>query len=143
MTPKRALFSRFDGPAKKRHDRLIPMINIVFLLLAFFIIAGTVRVAAPLAVAPPVSAGAGMVDSRSPTLLIDARGRLAYDGAIRDLDQAIALIVKRLEKDADAELHIKADRAVPVRFVLPVLDRLQAANITAVRLIAVKRRGGS
>lgn len=120
-----------------RHERLIPMINLVFLILTFFLIAGTVRAADPLRVDPASTRSAGALDARSPVLYVDASGAIAFAGERVALDAVVGLIKPALEGVPDATLQIKADRAVKARVILPLLARLQAAGIASVQLVTL------
>lgn len=120
-----------------RHERLIPMINLVFLILTFFLIAGTIRAADPLEVEPASARSAGAVDPRDPVLYVDAAGSIAFAGERVSLDEVVGLIKRALEGDPDATLQIKADRATKAHVVLPLLARLQVAGVSSVQLIVL------
>ena len=120
-----------------RHERLIPMINLVFLILTFFLIAGTVRTADPLQIDPASARSAGALDPRSPVLYVDAAGSIAFAGERVSLDTVVGLIKSALDGDPDATLQIKADRAAKAEIILPLLARLQAAGITSVQLVTL------
>ena len=120
-----------------RHERLIPMINLVFLILTFFLIAGTIRAADPLEVEPASAQSAGALDPRDPVLYVDAAGSIAFAGERVSLDAVVGVIKLALEGDPNATLQIKADRATKARVVLPLLARLQTAGITSVQLVTL------
>jgi biopolymer transport protein ExbD len=124
--------------ASERHDRMIPMINVVFLLLTFFLIAGTMRAGDPLRIEPPLLAAEGAVDRQSPVLGVEADGTLYVQGRPMDGDRAIAALKQALAGDAGKQLHIKADRRTPAEIILPLLRRLRDSGIEDVYLIAVK-----
>lgn len=120
-----------------RHERLIPMINLVFLILTFFLIAGTVRAVDPLQVEPPSVQSAGALDAQDPILYVDAAGSIAFAGERVSLDAVIGLIKPVLNANNGATLQIKADRATEARVILPLLARLQAAGIASVQLVTL------
>ena len=124
--------------AGERHDRMIPMINVVFLLLTFFLIAGTMRAGDPLRIEPPRLAAEGAVDRQSPVLSVEADGTLYVEGRPMDGDRAIAALKQALAGEAGKALHIKADRGTPAAIILPLLRRLRDSGIEDVYLIAVK-----
>ena len=121
-----------------RNDRLIPMINIVFLLLTFFLIAGTFHAAEVLDIEPPEATTEGEVAQEGPVVLISRDGAMALADE-RLQPAAIVARLKELVKDEAAQVRIKADRATPARVVLPLLKELTDAGITKVQLIAVRR----
>jgi len=122
-----------------RQDRLIPLINIVFLLLAFMLIAGTMRAADTLAVEPPETAAVGTVDRESLMLYLDSSGDLALGKDRVEVDEAISRVKIQLARDPDGELHIMADRSVTAAQILPLLRKCADSEIMSVRLIAVRR----
>src|SRR3546814_17522588 len=73
--------SKFDGEGS-----ILPLINVVFLLLIFFMLVGRLTQAAPFTVTPPVSQQAEAAEPpaaeapREAAILIAADGRLALNG---------------------------------------------------------------
>jgi biopolymer transport protein ExbD len=64
---------RFQPPRPKSDDeRILPLINVVFLLLIFFMLAGKLASSDPFEIAPPRSDSAGGVESREILVLIGA-----------------------------------------------------------------------
>lgn len=127
-----------------RHDRLIPMINVVFLLLTFFLIAGTIRVSDGLNIEPPAIETSGVIDEQRPTLSVEASGALHFGGRAVTIDEAIAALKEAMAtapaSGADGgEIQVKADRDTPSSVILPLLQRLRNENIDALRLIAIKK----
>ena len=59
-------------------NNLIPMINVVFLLLIFFMVAGIVRISDPLPLRPPESVGDNLVFAQT-VLYVAADGTLMLD----------------------------------------------------------------
>jgi biopolymer transport protein ExbD len=122
-----------------RNDRLIPMINIVFLLLTFFLIAGTFHAAEVFDIEPPEATGETVAEEDGPVLLVSREGRLAIGGKVVETEDAIARL-KAMGDPAREEVRIKADRGARARVILPLLKALADAGITRVRLIAVQRQ---
>src|SRR3546814_16133384 len=75
--------SKFDGEGS-----ILPLINVVFLLLIFFMLVGRLTQAAPFTVTPPVSQQAEAAEPpaaeapREAAILIAAAGRLALNGRL-------------------------------------------------------------
>ena len=123
-----------------RNDRLIPMINIVFLLLTFFMITGTFHAADPVDVEPPEApaSGADLTDE-GPVVLIARDGTMAMKGDRLSAGEIITLL-KREAGDGPIVVRVKADRAARVEVVLPFLKKMADAGITHVQLVAVGRK---
>ncbi len=131
-----------DGARERnRHDQLIPMINVVFLLLTFFLIAGTIRIGDGLNIAPPEAETDGTIDAHSPVLSVETSGVLHFQGRTLPPDEAVAAIRQALDAQPHAALHIKADRQTPAVTILPLLQKLNDAGIETLRLIAVGKAG--
>ncbi len=80
-------------------DGLIPMINIVFLLLVFFMVAGAVKSVEPLDIEPPESAQSGD-QSAAHVVHVAADGLLALDGHVlseTELGQAVSVMMAERE----------------------------------------------
>ncbi len=122
-----------------RNDRLIPMINIVFLLLTFFMIAGTFHAAELLDVEPPEAQSEGELPDEGPVVLIDRAGTMAMGDERLDRETVVQRL-KEMVGEKPVEVRLKADRATEVRVVLPLLKALTDAGITRVQLIAVRRK---
>ncbi len=119
-------------------DRLLPLINVVFLLLIFFMVVGRLAVADPFRVEPPRSAN-GVAADRGPTvLLVAADGRLAPDGEPVEPGTLAAAVGERRPDS----VGIKADAAVEAGRVVAVLRTLRAAGVERVRLLTVAGRPG-
>ena len=105
---------------------LIPMINVVFLLLIFFLLAAQMRTPDPLEVSAPVSISE-MVSDGELTLFIGADGQMKFGdiSGPEQLEQALIAICQ--EQDCSAfNVRVKADRAADATVVaglLPVLAR--------------------
>lgn len=116
-----------DPTSRKDRSSVVPMINIVFLLLIFFLISAAVERVAPFEIDPPESA-AELPPTTPDTLFISADGTLAF-GEVRGEAVYAALAEQGL-----AEVVIEADRALPARFLATVLAGLGAQGVTGVRL---------
>lgn len=123
-----------------RHDRLIPMINVVFLLLTFFLITGTLRISSGPNIELPEFATQGVLDMRRPVLSVAVDGALHFDGRVLEMAEALAAIKAALSDAPDQDLHIKADRNIPASVILPLLQKLRDGGIKSIRLISIKKR---
>ncbi|MEZ5935167.1 MAG: biopolymer transporter ExbD [Alphaproteobacteria bacterium] len=128
-------------PPGNGDERILPLINVVFLLLIFFMLAGRLAASDPFEVEPPASASDGPAADGELELLIGPDGELALDGMVierKGLDEAIAL---RLAEAPAVKARIKADSGAAAVDVLDMLERLNAAGIE--ELLLVTRAGAS
>ena len=122
-------------PARSRREPTIALINIVFLMLIFFMAAATL--------APPLDGGLKLVqtedlDGRAPpdALVVHADGRLVYRGEV--LSDARAY-VDVLAWDARETVRIVPDAELPARDLVALGAALRAAG--AARVLMVTERG--
>lgn len=82
-------------------DNLIPMINVVFLLLVFFMVAGTIRSADPILVDAPI-ARSGAEQSAQAVLYVSTDGALVLGDKPIDIDR-LGDELARLAADSTAD----------------------------------------
>ena len=109
-----------DASRRASEPDLTPLINIVFLLLIFFMIAGTLTVRDALTVTP-ATATHGEHARPARSLVIGADGRLALDGKAMSLAQARAQLAGAAPAGV---LFVKPDRALPAAELLEILGQL-------------------
>ena len=133
---------RLPAPNRREFgEPVIPLINIVFLLLIFFMLAGTFTTPDPFDVDPPESRAGQEADDGEGVLLLGADGQLAFEGEALDGDDAlIRLLEERLEAEPEFELRLKADGAVASGRLLDLMDRLRDAGLE--RLLLLTAEGG-
>lgn len=120
---------RFPAPrSRARQESVVPMINVVFLLLIFFMISSELGPAPPFEVRPPRTGQSAPGESADDTLYVSATGEIAW----RDLrgDAAFSALAGR----GTGPLELRADGATPAREVAVLLRRLAEAGVTDVRL---------
>ncbi|SHE93566.1 outer membrane transport energization protein ExbD [Loktanella atrilutea] len=119
----------FDMPPRRTPpESIVPMINVVFLLLIFFLMTAQITPPEPVEVTPPVATMDDPSDGDL-TLFISADGTPAYDTAQGDAALAALFAAQ------PAALTIKADAAVPASTVAALLPRLAAAGFDAITLV--------
>ncbi|WP_142850115.1 biopolymer transporter ExbD [Telmatospirillum sp. J64-1] len=125
---------------REQPENVLPLINVVFLLLIFFMIAGVLEKADLFDVEPPVMASGTEAEAGEGLLLIAADGRLAFEGneiTADSLDKAVAAFRAR---EPDMLLRLKADGAAPAEHVIEVMEMLKEAGVERVMLLALERR---
>ena len=118
--------------APRPQGDVLPMINVAFLLLIFFLLMARLAPPDPLDVAPPLAAGEA--GERYAVLFVDAEGRLAFEASRGDA----ALAAAAAATDG-APLVIRADAALDAAEFAHLLARLSKAGVTDLRLATVTR----
>lgn len=121
---------KFASPRRSTPaESIVPMINVVFLLLIFFMMSATIMPPAPFDLTlPETQTDADPVGDE--TLYLSAQGALSYGGALEDA--AWALLAAR--QDAGA-LTLRADAALEAATLAQVLARLSALGVANVELV--------
>jgi biopolymer transport protein ExbD len=125
-------------------ERILPLINVVFLLLIFFMLAGKLAASDPFKVEPAHSASEGPVTAQDILVLVGADGRLALDDAIMDEAGLKAAVAGLMPKEKDAghppRVRLKADGRAPATRVVAVMELLRSAGVQKVDLLTVPVR---
>lgn len=120
---------------------LIPLINVVFLLLIFFMLAGTFRAPEPIEVVAPAASGQdpAALDLRV-WVYVGQGGLLAIDQKLIRLDELTDELAARAGGAALGSVYLKVDERVPVERLFAVVDAIKPANPASIELIT--RFGG-
>jgi biopolymer transport protein ExbD len=116
---------------------LTPMIDCVFLLLIFFLVASTLaeptrRITLEL----PSASGAASERLESPPVVIalDASGATFLDGQPLALAELLDRVDAMLKEQPERVVRLDADRAVAYQRVIDVIDGLRARGVRGVSL---------
>ena len=126
----------FATPRRTRpRENVVPLINVVFLLLIFFVLAGTLRPPEPnpLQLPTTTSGSPTRMQHTLPVLALDAAGRVFRDG--RSLSPSEIRSLR-----APDGLELRADRGVPARVLLPLLEALEEAGVARLELVTQRVR---
>ncbi len=117
---------------------LTPLIDVVFLLLTFFVFA--LVVSARLEVTeielPPIRAGEGQGPAPAVVMVeLTPDGAVRVEGEAIDLAQVGPRLTTAFQADPDAALVLAADRTAPVGQLLAVIDALGEAGYSDFRIL--------
>lgn len=127
---------------KKRHknsmdDNMIPLINIVFLMLIFFMVAGQISQSEPVKVKLPSSVSEKHKPETPAVIVISQDGKIAFEKAIIRPAELTALIKNRFEQAKDKDeftLLVKVDGALPVDKLRAILSQIKQSGVKRVSL---------
>ncbi|GMG85655.1 hypothetical protein LNKW23_48800 [Paralimibaculum aggregatum] len=121
----------FSAPRHRRtRDGAVPMINIVFLLLIFFLLTATLSTSAPFPLALPESRAEARAEEEA-VLFVAADGRLAWMG---HRDAAVYPAIAAAAAAGRGRIEIRADRDLPGPEIARILAALGSAGIAEVGL---------
>jgi len=118
-------------------DRILPLINVVFLLMIFFMLAGRIAAIDPFSVEPPRSAAAGQIDSKETIVLLGADGTLALDGQVMDENAFAAAVSDRVKAGRAGAFRFKADGKAEATRVVAVMETVREAGVEKLRLLTL------
>lgn len=122
----------FAPPRRRaRPDSIVPMINVVFLLLIFFLMTARIAPTAPFPVTPPEAEARG-TEAGAAILHVAIDGTPAYGGMTGPA--ALAVLAERGD---DGPLLIRADAGLPMDAFAGLLSELAMLGIDDTRLVTV------
>lgn len=119
-------------PAQHVSIDMTPIIDIVFLLLIFFLVATTFHQAErEMQIALPEAATAGPISAtlREIIVNVDAEGRIFVSRRELELPALRAMIVDAVKANPDQKVTIRGDRQTPYANIVSVLDACKAAGL--------------
>ncbi len=128
---------------RKVRIEMLPLIDIVFLLLVFFIYAMlSMAVHRSLPVQLPTSSSAAIDKTAQLSVTVRADGSIFVDKESVSLETLDRMLAERAEQFPESGVLLFADRTVSYQLLFSVLDRLQKAGISHVSLQAETESGG-
>ena len=132
---KRRIHIAEDGPVQ---EPMLPLINIVFLLLIFFMIAGSLQKLGPFEVDPPASQTAEGQPEDTIVMWFSNTGEIGIDDLTGGLDRLSSMLPANY---IGRPVEIRADREVEGARVVSLLTRLQELGIEEVQLMTAMQSG--
>lgn len=114
---------------------LTPMIDVVFLLVVFFMLVSTFVQPSNIGLEQAPARGATKRDSKLLHVHIRASGAITVDGKPVSLTALARPVHSRLLGQRDLTARVSADQAVPLQRLVEVLDRLKLAGATDLILV--------
>lgn len=119
-----------EPPRRPRAESIVPMINVVFLLLIFFLMTSRLAQPDPFEVTPPTADLDAPLDAET-TLYVDKTGRLSFDG--QEGEAALAHLAQT--SATETVLQLRADSALEATTAAGLLRDLAAAGFARVELV--------
>jgi biopolymer transport protein ExbD len=135
---------RLPPPQPRRQREPIgPLVDVVFLLLIFFLLAGTLEPPQPIEVDPPEAKQSEPEDRGSLRILLAADGRIGFDGRVLDTKALAEVIRSGAGPDLPRTARVEADSQAAAGSVLALLKQLRALGLKELQLVTRPRRAGS
>lgn len=124
----------------QRDEETLPLINLVFLLLVFFMLVGALSPPEAFDVDAPRAQRLAAADAGSHSLVLARDGRLGLGRAAFAPEELPARAAAWQQAHPGQVLQLKADAAAEAQHVVAVLEVLHRAGVERVSLMAVKAR---
>lgn len=122
-------------PTREHPETIIPLIDVVFFLLIFFMLIGRMDATAPFEVTPAVALTGSNMPGGGATLSISQNGAFALNGAALTHAAVTTNIAELLAQDTDLLIRINAHKAAQLRHVLPLVAQIEAMGAKDVVLV--------
>ncbi len=116
---------------------IVPMINVVFLLLMFFLVAGQIDDAKHPEITLPVSVSENVLEQQPLSFVLTQQGVLKYGSRIINIGELPNIISANSVKSLKA-VHLIADAKVNAYFVIQIIDKLKKNNIKHLSIITMQ-----
>ncbi len=120
-------------PKKERHfyqlqAPLTSLIDIVFLLLIYFLLTTNFMVDEGIKIKLPNASATSPQTQKEITIVVDEKGRAFFENHEVSLNELFATLKERLKGREDSLVVIKADRAVVLNKAVRIMDVAKAAG---------------
>jgi biopolymer transport protein ExbD len=120
-------------PKKERHfyqlqAPLTSLIDIVFLLLIYFLLTTNFMVDEGIKIKLPNASATSPQTQKEITIVVDEKGRAFFENHEISLNELFATLKERLKGREDSLVVIKADRAVVLNKAVRIMDVAKAAG---------------
>lgn len=117
-----------------RQISLVPLINVVFLLLIFFLVAGTVEKVDVIDVQLPEAQSGEVIEEGPIEILLGRYDEVIVNDQLIELAEVSAWLEPKLERNPDRVITIKADARLKAIRMIDLLDRLKQAGAKQISL---------
>jgi len=129
----------FKRKVIKPSPNLTPLIDMVFLLLIFFLLTANFLRKEAISVHLPAAKSATVQNETNEiTVVITANGKMFINQIPMDLTSIYHLFSEKVKQKQEITIVVKADKATPVEWVIKVIDRAKLAGVKRI-FIATER----
>lgn len=120
---------------KNSEEHILPLINVVFLLLIFFMIAGRLTTSDPFQIEPSKSLSRTQLDLEMALIHLGDNGRLAFQNIEVSEAELYQKIEQYMRAHPDGVPRLKVSGTYPAGKVLSLMTELKARGVEKVSLI--------
>lgn len=124
-----------ETPPRRPYESVVPLINVVFLLLIFFLLAGTLQPTDDVDVDLPVGAVDDKRASEDVVLYVEADGFVHMGDTVMDSALAAYMLRNYLDEQGIFNVAIKADENAPAHDLIQLMEGLRNVGVREVNLV--------
>ena len=136
MSGRYQLLRQYDPESEPAEINLTPMIDIVFILLIFFLVTTSFVRESGIQVDRPAAASSESVEGSAIMIAIRPDGEIWLDRRAVDLRRLQPTIARVHSRSPDAPVVIQADRGADVGLLVQVMDQIRLAGIRDIAVAA-------
>ena len=116
------------------------MVNVVFLLLIFFMLVGRIAPNDSLDVSLPVSESGQAQSDELTQIVIAADGRMVLNGSELDMPALIGVVTDMVTQDSTKRFELKADAKLEANRLILIMEVLRQAGVEELALVTERVR---
>lgn len=107
---------------------MIPMINVIFLLLIFFMVAGSIERLALMPMEIPVAESGHYLEEGPIEIVLGARDEVIVNSELVSLANIQGILEPTLSKEPETIITLRADARIPARRMIEVMNAVKRAG---------------
>lgn len=123
-------FDTFEETLKKPEITMTPLVDMVFILLIFFVVTTTFTKETGIRVDKAKATTSQIINKKLLLVAIDESGSYWHNKMRMSLDEVIPVIVKKTEQSDDLKIVIIPDKNGRIEPLISLMDRLRTHNLT-------------
>lgn len=133
---------KIPPPTEEHRTELsvVPLVNVVFLLLVFFMLAGQISSPEPLDVQPPRSISDQEATEEGVNVLLTRDGQVALEHVVVSESELTERVAAILAERPAAAFQVKADARVDAVRMIRIMEGLRAAGVEQLTLLTEQDR---
>jgi len=124
----------FSGAPANEEINISPLIDMVFILLIFFIVTTVFVEETGVEVTKPQAASQVQLEKNSILLAITANNNVVYGGREIGVNGVRGIVKRLVQEDSNMPVIIQADESVPTRILVRVIDEAKLAGANSVNI---------
>ncbi|MBL4801618.1 MAG: biopolymer transporter ExbD [Emcibacter sp.] len=127
-----------SGPRHQDEINISPLIDVVFILLIFFIVTTVFVEETGVEVNKPQALSAKQLEKNSILIAITEEGKVVYGGRVIGV-QGVGRVIRRLSEKDPMPVIIQVDKKVPAGLLVRVIDQSKIAGAVSVNIATEAR----